>query len=183
MEFKSTSINKRRRRAAGFTMIEMMLSSGLGLLVMATTMGVSLYTSQSIASLTDSVNLNTQSRLVIDRMSKKIRQATAVTSFSPSFITVEYEGTALTYAYIAQTGRLVEIQDRRTVILLENCSSLTFELFKRNPVTNSFDQFPASTVLNEAKLVRVSWLCETRNLGKRLGSSEMISAKIVLRSK
>jgi hypothetical protein len=183
MEFKITSIDRRRRGAAGFTLIEMMISGGLGVFLLAMTMGVSLYTARSIASLTDSVNLNTQSRLVIDRMSKKIRQATAVTSFSPSYITVDYEGSSLTYAYIAQTGRLVEIQDRRSIILLENCSSLTFELYKRNPVTSSFDQFPASTVLSEAKLVRVLWQCETTRLGQRLGLSEMISAKIVLRSK
>jgi hypothetical protein len=78
---------------------------------------------------------------------------------------------------------LVEIENNTTNVLLDNCISLQFDLYKRNPVTNSFDQFPAADTLTEAKLVRVAWTCESKSVGKSTGSSELVSSKIVLRSK
>lgn len=176
-------IKAKQRSAVGFTLIEMMVATGIGSMVIALIMGVSFYTGRSIASLTDSVHLSNDSRQVIDRMSQKIRQALAVTDYATNAITVNYLGTNLTYAFLEDDRTMIEIENGTTNILLENCSSLRFDLFRRNPITNSFDQFPAADTLAEAKLVRVSWTCESIGVGKSTGSSELVSSKIVLRSK
>ena len=176
-------IDPKARARAGFTLVELMVGIALLGLAMGMLLGASFYTGRSIASLTDSVQLSMQSRTVIDRMSQKLRQAEAVTAFTTNSITVTAGGTNLSYTYSPGTRKLTEVDNGVSKVLLRNCDSLLFELYKRNPLTNSFDQFPAADVLSEAKLVRVSWACTSQGPGKSTGSSELVSAKIVLRVK
>jgi prepilin-type N-terminal cleavage/methylation domain-containing protein len=168
---------------SGFTLVEMMVVMALIGIAMGMLLGASFYTGRSIASLTDSVTLGMQSRSVIDRMSQKLRQAEAVTAFTTTSITVTSGGPNLSYTFTPSTRRLTEVENGTSKVLLKNCDSLIFDLYKRNPLTNSFDQFPAASVLSEAKLVRVSWACSSKSIGKSTGSSELVSAKIVLRTK
>ena len=176
-------IKSNRVRKGGFTLIEIMIACALGGLAMALVMGASFYTGRSMASLTDSVNLSIQSRSMVDRMSQKIRQAEAVTAFETNSITVNVGGTNLTYQFVPGEQRLLEIENSLTNTVMDNCKQLTFELYRRNPLTNSFNQFSTDNTLSEAKLVRVSWTCSTTGVGKSEGSSELVSAKIVLRAK
>ncbi len=171
------------RRATGFTLIETLVASAIGAIAMTAVMTVTFYTGRTVASLADSVALNNDSRSVIDRISQRIRQAEDVTAYTTNSITVMVSTNALTYSYVPAQSKLYEIENSVTNVLLENCTSLVFDLFRRNPMTNSFDQFPATDNINEAKLVRIKWTCESRRPGKAAGSSELISSKIVLRSK
>ncbi|HVK57379.1 MAG TPA: prepilin-type N-terminal cleavage/methylation domain-containing protein [Candidatus Kapabacteria bacterium] len=174
---------KKRIKSRGFTLVEVLIGCALGGMALALVMGASFYTGRSMASLTDSVNLGGQSRSVIDLMSQKIRQAERVTAFSSNSITVTISGANLTYQFIPRDRALLEIENNTTNKVLENCKSLQFELYRRNPITNSFNQFSADNNIAEAKLVRVSWTCETERLGKSDGASELVSSKIVLRSR
>jgi len=158
-----------------------MVASGVAGLVVVTLVAVTLHTSRSIYALSDSVSMNSQSRYAIDRMSQKIRQATNVTSFSATALSVRYKGRPLSYGIV--NGTLVEVDNGQTNRLVKNCNALTFSLYKRNPVTNSFDQFPILTATNEAKVVQLSWQCGTTRVGRSAGTGELFSAKIVLRAK
>ena len=172
-----------QRRAAGFTLIETLVASAIGAIVMTVVMTVTFYTGRTVASLADSVALNNDSRSVIDRISQKIRQAEDVTAYTSNSITVMVSSNALTYTYVPAESKFYEIENSVTNVLLENCTSLLFDLYRRNPMTNSFDQFPATDNIAEAKLVRIKWTCRSIAPGKAAGSSELISSKIVLRSK
>lgn len=183
MEFKTTSTDQRRPREAGFTLVEFMITAGISGLLLAVCMSLALFTSRSIASVADSVDLNARSRHAIDRMSKKLRQASAVRSFSPTSVSVTYDGRPLTYTYIPSLRTLEENEAGNVTTLLENCDTLAFSLYKRNPVTNSFNQFPVLTATNEAKVIQVNWRCSRSLVGKTSGSAEMVSARIVLRAK
>jgi type II secretory pathway pseudopilin PulG len=176
-------IKPKKSSTAGFTLVEMLIAGALGGMVMALVLGTSFYTGRTVAALTDSVNLSIQSRAVIDRMSQRIRQAEDVTAFTSHTISVTIDGAPLTYQFLPESKTLLEIENTTTNTLLENCKSLQFELFKRNTLTNTFNQFSADNTLSEAKLVRVSWTCETDGVGKAEGASELVSSKIVLRAK
>lgn len=181
MEFKTT-FTKRSRRSA-FTLVEMLIAVAIASLLMIVCLSLSLYTARSIASLTDSVDLGARSRLAIDRMSQKLRQASAIKSFSPSSVSVVFKGKTLTYTYDADAKTLVEGESgSSTNTLLENCDKLTFALYKRVPITNSFTQFPAGATLNEGKVIQVSWDTSRTLVSRQSGSAEMASARIVLRT-
>jgi len=181
MEFKTTST--KRPRAAAFTLVELLISVGIASLLMIVCLSLSLYTTRSIASLTDAVDLGARSRHAIDRMSQKLRQASEIKSFSPSSVTVVFKGKRLTYTYNSSTKKLVEYQlGTPANTLLENCDSLTFALYKRVPIAKSFEQFPAGVTMTEGKVIHVSWDTSRTLVGRQSGSAEMASARIVLRA-
>jgi type II secretory pathway pseudopilin PulG len=181
MEFKTTSTKP--SRPAAFTLVELLISVGIASLLMVVVLSLSLHTTRSIASLTDSVDLGARSRHAIDRMSQKLRQASAINSFSPSSVSVVFKGKTLTYTYDATDKKLVErIEQGAETTLLDNCDKLTFTLYKRVPVTNSFTQFPAGTTTSEGKVIQVSWDTSRKLVSRKSGSAEMASARIVLRT-
>jgi len=183
MEFRITSTSRRHSRQAGFTLVEFMIASGISVLAVAVFLSLGLFTARSIASMTDSVDLNARSRYAIDRMSKKLRQASVMNSFSSNSVSVTCSGQPLSYTYRSNLKTLTEIDGGRTNTLLKDCNNLTFAFYKRNPVTNSFDQFPVLTATNEAKVIQVQWGCSRSLIGKKDGTTEMVSSRIVLRSK
>ena len=160
----------------------MLISIGIASLLMVVCLSLSLYTSRSIASLTDSVDLGARSRHAIDRMSQKLRQASAVNSFSPSAVSVVFKGKTLTYTYDAAGKTLVENEGGTQITLLENCDKLTFTLYNRVPISESFEQFPTGST-NEGKVIHVSWDTNRKRVSRQSGSAEMASARIVLRTK
>lgn len=164
-------------------MIELMIASAVSVVALIMILSLGFYTARSIASMTDSVDLNARSRYAIDRMSKKLRQATAMRSFSSRVVSVTYNGKPLTYTYQPVAKTIVENENGKTTTLLRNCDAMQFSYYKRNPVTNSFNQFPVMTSTNEAKVIQVWWQCHTTRIGKAGGSVEMAAAKIVVRSK
>ena len=179
MECKTTSTN----RQAGFTLVEFMIAAALAGLLLAVCASLSLYTARGIASVTDSVDLNARSRHAIDVMSQKLRQASGVKTFSATSVTVNYNGKPLSYTYHPDRKILVETENGVTTTLVEDCGGLTFNYYKRNPLTNSFNQFPLLTATNEAKVIQVNWFCSRDLVGRKSGSAEMVSARIVLRAK
>jgi hypothetical protein len=160
-----------------------MVTAALPGLLLAVVCSFTQYTARGIASITNSVELHGQTRTSIDKMSRKIRQSTQVTSFSPTSLSVIYKGLPVTYTYSSTSKSLEETEDGRVTTLLNNCDHLEFKLYQRNPLTNSFNQFPVLITTNEAKVIQVSWRCSRQILGNKGGSAEMISSKIVLRSK
>lgn len=164
--------------------MEVMIAAGLSSLLLAVCLSLAFFTSRSIASVTESVDLNARSRHAIDRMGQKIRQASVVKSFSPTAVSLVYDGRDLTYTWNTNDKTLVEVDAGNATTLLEYCDSLVFSLYKRNPTSNSiFNQFPVLTATNEAKVVQVNWRCARSLIGKADGSSEMVSAKFVIRAK
>jgi len=183
MEFRTTFTKPGRSRRAGFTLVELLIATGLSGLLLAVCASLSLYTARAIASMTNSVDLNARSRHAIDVMSQKLRQASDVKSFSPTSVTVNYDGKPLTYSYLADRRALVENDAGVKTTLVEDCDGLAFSLYKRNPLSNSFGQFPVMTATNEAKVIQVSWFCSRTLVGRKSGAAEMVSTKIVLRAK
>jgi hypothetical protein len=163
--------------------VEVLIATGLSGLLLAVCLSLALFTARGIASVTDSVDLNARSRHAIDRMGQKLRQASTVKSFSKTSVSLVYDGKDLTYTYDPQLKTLVENDAGTRATLLENCDTLAFSFYKRNPVTNSFNQFPVLTATNEAKVIQVNWRCSRELVGKDSGSSEMVSARFVIRAK
>ncbi len=70
-----------RRGRAGMTLVEVMVASGLGTLVLAAVGYMSLYGSRSSMAIINYTDLEAKSRYALDVISREIRQADAVLSF------------------------------------------------------------------------------------------------------
>jgi prepilin-type N-terminal cleavage/methylation domain-containing protein len=174
-------ISTKRRRRAGFTLVEVLISSGIAGIVFAAVASLSFYTARSFAALSNYVDLDQRSRNALDQMTTKIRQADGVTDASENSLTFSYAGTPLVYTYNPSSKLLTEAYQGRTTTLLQECDYFKFELFQRNTAAGTFDQFPVSSDESTVKLVQVSWTCSRTILGQKVNTESIMAAKIVIR--
>lgn len=164
------------------TLMEVLVSTGIGGVVLAAVAGLSFYTARSFCALANYEELDRLSRNALDQMTYKIRQADGMTSYTNNTIAFSLWGTnTLQYVYSPDARTLTEILGATRTVLLEECDSFTVDIFARNPVSGSFDQFPVTNDLATAKLIRVSWTCSRTILNQKVNTESVQSAKIVIR--
>ncbi|HSU55784.1 MAG TPA: hypothetical protein VLT36_17140, partial [Candidatus Dormibacteraeota bacterium] len=128
------------------------------------------------------MELDLYSQQTLDKMSKEIRQAQQLISFSSnsiSFSDINTNTVQLTYDPTA--GTLNRIIGGATNVYLTGCDSLQFSIYQHTPMSNSFDCYDPAYVTN-AKLLQVSWVCSRKILGAKVNTESVQSAKIALRN-
>jgi prepilin-type N-terminal cleavage/methylation domain-containing protein len=181
MECNVTST--KRRSAAAFTLVEMLIALAVGGVLMAALAQLTFYTGRSFAALLNYTELDKYSRNALDQMVYKIRQADELISYTTNRLVFSYQKTnQLIYNYSAVDQTLTETLQGQTETILKGCELLTFSMFQRNTAAGTYDQFPATLTNSAAKLVQLSWTCSRTVLGARVNTESVQSAKIVIRN-
>ena len=84
------------------TLVETLIATGIGTVILTAVMAVSLFSARSFAGLGNYVDLDIKSRQALDLMSQEIRQVDALTSYATNqlvFSGTETNGTAYTLSY------------------------------------------------------------------------------------
>lgn len=173
----------RGRRAAAFTLIELMIGIGLGGIIVTVILALTLYSGRNFASLANYTDMDTAALNAIDLMSRDIREANSMQSFSSNSITLNADtGEALTYAYASNTRTLTRQggTNAKPTVILRECDSLNFSVFQRTPMSGTFDQYSAGPI-NESKVVFVTWTCSRTILGRKVNTDAASTARIVMR--
>jgi hypothetical protein len=180
MVFKIISGNRRKR---GATLVEMMVASALGLMVLVGLTSFSLFSGHSLAALSNYAELERQSRSALDLMSMEIRKVRGLLEFDPHRLTfLDDDGGVLEYVYNPLARTLRRWKDGESRLLLDECDELAFEIFQRNPVGGTYDVYPTANPAT-CKLVQVTWTCSRGIGGGRINTEFVQSAKIVIRKK
>jgi len=174
----------KKKRAAAFTLIEYMVVAGISGVVLLALTQLSFFTVRSFAALYNYIELDKYSRNALDQMVYKIRQADSLTTNTPTRLVFAYNGTnTLTYNYARDQKILTEqIGTGTPKVLLRGCDLLNFSIYQRNTAAGTYDQFPAFSGTNTAKLIQLSWSCSRSALGARINTESVQSAKIVIRN-
>lgn len=180
MVFNTTSTDPGRRSLGGATLVELMVATATGAMVMIAIAAFMMYTARSFASLDNYLDLDIKSRLTLDRMSKEIRQSDRLISFATNELVFAYQGTNLTFSYDANARELRRGFKGETETLLDGCDELTFSMFQRNPIGGSFEQYPTATPAT-AKLIQLTWVCSRDIMDAKANTETVQSAKIVIR--
>jgi len=178
------------------TLAEVMVSVGLGSMVLAMAGSLWLFGSRSFAAMSNYTDLDTKSRNALDLMSREIRQASRVTDFHNSGstrwlqVTNANEGTATTYTWNASSRTLVcQKTGQPDQVYLTECDRWDFSLYQRAPQKGgSYGFFPATNTagaydLSICKLVNMTWKCSRTILGSKLNTESVQTAQVVLRNK
>ncbi len=169
-------------RAAAFTLPEVLVASGLALVVVLSLVLLSIFASRSFAALANYMDLDQASRLALDKMSREIRQAQHLTDYSASSLTFQdRNGNPLQFVYDSQARTLSRIGGGQTNVYLTDCDSLTFSNYQGTAISNTFDAYEPAYVTN-TKLVQVTWVCSRQILGAKANTESVQSAKITLRN-
>jgi len=171
-----------RRKTAAFTLVEVMVASALGVLALAVVGSISWFSGRSFVAIANYADLDQTSQFALDKMSKEIRQARQLTSFSPNSLTFsDIDNNALSFIYDPETRTLVRVSGGETNTLLRGCDFLQFSKYQHTAISNTFDAYEPAYVTN-TKLVQVSWLCSRTILGAKVNTESVQSAKIALRN-
>jgi prepilin-type N-terminal cleavage/methylation domain-containing protein len=183
MDCRTTFTTRRTgRRGAGLTLPEVCVTMAIASLLMLAVAGFSLYTGKSFAGLGNYVDLEIHSQQALDKMTKAIRQTQQLASISSNqMVFTDWDGAALSYTYSPGARTLTQSKNGVTDVLLRECDYLCFSNFQRNPITNSYDQYPVATSPTNTKVVSMTWVCSRTIIGTKLNTESVQTAKIVIR--
>jgi Tfp pilus assembly protein PilW len=182
---------KRRKAAAGFTLVEMLIAAGLGTLVLTVVAILTLYGSYSFAAIANYTDLDSQSRKTLDALNRELRQGSAVIAIQTNLpvrsltVTNADQGTSITLSWDSRTQKLVVTETGLPpTTYLTQCSDWNFSLFNRadNVTSNTITFNPAST-LATCKIISMTWKCSRPVLvGQRVNTENVQTAQVVLRN-
>ena len=177
-----------KRPQSAFTLPEVLVSSGVGGIVLAAVAMLSIFSSRSFVAIGNYMDLDRASRNALDQISKEIRQTMALTSYATNqLVFTDFDTNALAFTWNPNTKQLTRTKNGTTKVLLNQCDYLAFHICQRNPIPGQFDFYPATNtsgvyVPSLCKLVDVSWRCSRQILQKKVNTESVQTAKIVLRN-
>jgi hypothetical protein len=177
-------ITSTRKVAAGFTLVELMVTLATGLVVITALALVFFFSNRSFASLTNYLDLDQKTQVALDKMSREIRQVNQLASYSSNkLVFIDYDSAKLQYTYDSDAQTLTRKKEGgSSEVLLTGCTSLKFSIYQRTPNTNSFQPITTSTATN-TKVIELTWNCSRTILGSPVNNESMQSAMVVIRKK
>jgi len=181
--------------SGGFTLVELLVSIAVGVVVIASVLTLAIFSAQNFVATANYASLDIQSRNALDRISREIRNATALSDFStnnPQFLLLVNANNAssATITYDAGSGTLTLARSGEPAqTLLTGCDSFSFQLFGRIPVITATNiSFGASTNSsglvdkNYCKIINLNWSCSRTILGSKLHTEVSQGAQVMLRN-
>jgi len=194
---KTTSATQYRFRHGnqrGMTLVEVMVASGIGSIVLAIVAALAVFALRSFAAMGNYQALDQASSFAADLISKEVRIATGVVGFqntgttkwmvfantnaSPAY-TIRYEWTEADGLLTAKRSDREESE-----VLLQGCDRWDFTFYQRTPLPGPSFGFSTNMAnLAECKLVEMTWQC-SRDLGGTdlLNTETVQTAQIVIRN-
>ena len=181
MECKITYINSRDRKA--FTLVEMMVATGLSVMVGTAIALLAFFSSRSFVAMSSYTNMAQQSQLALDKMSRDIRQARALTAYATNSVTFkDINNNSLQYTFDPTARTLIRVSGGVTNQYLANCDSLNFWIYQHTVVSNAFECYVTANLTN-ARVIQVTWSCSSPILGMQKATTDNSeSAEFVLRN-
>lgn len=182
MVFNHTSCGKRLCR--GFTLAEYMVATSVGLLVLASALVLWGYASRTCASLLGYVDLSSNSKIALDRVSQQIRNAKTIQSCNATqLVVIDPDGQKALIAYDHGAKSLVRVKNSVRTTLLTECTNFQFSVYQRTPISNSFQLYTNGWNTNTAKVVEMRWICQRKVTGDKSSVESQVAAKVVIRNK
>lgn len=189
------SPQKAKRGAPGVSLIEMIVSLGIGSIVLVVIGLLSLFGLRSFLVMGNCAALDDKNRLVADQITRELRQATGVLSFQADadgqslVLTNSLEGYGVTYRWRADARTLAcEKADQPEFICLRDCNSWEVLFLQNIPQASATQPFlPATNALgnvdlDQARVVSLSWKCSRPVPGSKIKTESAQTLQVVLRN-
>ena len=179
----------RSPRRNGFTLVEYMIATSIGLLVLAGALLLWAFATRTCATLFGYVELSTTSKNALDRVGQQIRNAWTIQSCSATQLVLISPNDARTtkitntFAYQSAAQTLVWTNGATVKTLLTDCTNFQFNVYTRVPMSNSFELNTNAWSTNSAKVVQMQWTCVRKITGDKKSVESQVSAKVVIRNK
>jgi type II secretory pathway pseudopilin PulG len=168
-------------RTQGFTLVEALIAMAVSGMVVLALVSMMVFSGRVFAAIFNYVDLDDSNRVAMDVISRDIRTAQRVVSFTTNeFRLKDASGADLTYRYSPGAKTLTRVSAGRSKVLLEECQRFSFRICQRTPKDAVYEVFPAATA-ETAKVIDLSWLCSRNILGEQANTESVQTARIVIR--
>jgi prepilin-type N-terminal cleavage/methylation domain-containing protein len=172
----------------GFTITELSVSIAVSSVILTALLSFTVYAARSFVGMYNYVDLEQHSQRALDTMTRDVRQTLHATNFTTRSVNGQMVTNSVTFldadnqflTFVYTNNVLLRIKGTETTMLLTNVDFLTFNMFQRNPVANSWDQYQMTTA-SPCKVLSVTWVCSRTILGHKLNTESVQTAKIVIR--
>ena len=198
------TFNFSRQSAASRTamsLVELMVAVGISAILLSGIMMLFISSQRSFVAMGNYVELNRYSRGATDQMTREIRQASALVSFSPTapksltftiFPTNDPNSYTVSYQWVSNSTESYisrSVGSNPPTVLLTNVEMWNFSLYQRTPFPNNANQFYQATNISGVldpkycKLIDMTWKCSREILGRKINTEVVQTTQIVLRNK
>src|SRR5262245_39222359 len=116
-----------RAEAVAFTLLELLVASGVGSLLLLAVCTLALFASRSFVAVGNYSDLDRASRNALDVLSREVRQCRSLTAFTTNKLTLlDNETNTLIFEYKTDTKQLTRQGSNSTRVLLTECDFLSF---------------------------------------------------------
>src|SRR5881296_1718523 len=134
MDCRLMFINPCRRPRAAESLVSILIGLGLTSLLLIGLASVYFYCTRSFADLGNYVDLDSKTRLALDVMSRDIRQADSLSSYTSNSATFKVGTNQLAYTFDTAKRTLTRQFGSTNTTLLKDCKDVRYDIFQRNPV-------------------------------------------------
>ncbi len=168
----------------GYSLMETIVATGLFSLAGLALATIYLFSTTSFAALANYAELDKINRTAMDILSREIRQAQAVTAATASSLTIiNGDGVNVNYSFNAYSGKLLRTVGGSSQTLLSDCELLAFNLYQRNPISGTYNIYPAATnnFSQTVKCVSLTWRASRKMPSGNDVSENIQTARVVIR--
>ncbi len=198
MNIRLAPIQKIRARSRGLTILETLIAVGIGTVLVAGAMSLSLYGARSLLAIGNFADMSADSRQALDLLSRELRQASAVidlqTNSTVRWLTVTNNTSAGMTNRVTwdSTTRTLALKSswRREQILLAECDRWDIRLFSRvvRPVSTGFTYCDATNWAGQldlptSKMIEMTWICSRTNQGQKIKTENLQRLRIGFRNR
>jgi Tfp pilus assembly protein PilW len=172
------AVPPRHRSRAGFTLIEVMISVVIGIIVVASILAMTIVSTQNFAATSNYVNMDTQSRNAMDRISREIRNASFVSNYvaNTSLVLINAnKNSTINLTYNSTSNSITLTTNQVTTATLTGCTNFSLQLLSRDFQTSTNPPV-------DGKVVNMSWKCSRRIIGSTFNTEVAQTAQVVLRN-
>jgi type II secretory pathway pseudopilin PulG len=174
------------RRAAGFTLVELMVAAGLSAVVLAAVLSTFLFLGRSGANIQNYSDMESQARKGLELFAEDVRQASAITWTSAEQITLTVNAAAVVYVYSSANGTFSRVDASSNRVIVSGIAAGTFKFRAFNvagaelPLTNAA-QLTAAT--SSTKQLQISLEASRKSRTVAAATNTVLSARFILRNK
>lgn len=177
---------RRARRSAGFTLVEVMIAAGLAGFILTAVLTTFLFLGRSGASLQNYTDMEAQGRRSLERFAEDVRQASAISWTSATSVTLTVNSVNISYAYVSGSSSFTRTTGGSTTTLISGIVSGSFA-FKAFNVTGT--ELPLATSANltaastNTKQLQISLQSSRTRTTLATATNLVLSARFILRNK
>ena len=175
------------RRARGFTLVEVLISSGLASFILAGVLTTFLFLGRSGANVQNYNDMEAQARRALEQFAQDTRQASAIAWNSANSVTMIVDGVLITYAYASGnfTRGVTTSPATPTRTLLSGITTFSFKAY--NITGAEIAGIGTTTTLAAAgtttKQLQISLQAARRSQTVAAATNTVLSARFILRNK